>query len=55
MQAIVKDKSGKKLVQFYFDPTFIKKIAKKFGITYEQYMIELATSKVEEKRKRKKK
>jgi hypothetical protein len=55
MQAIVRDKNGKKIVQFYFNFELVKHLCKKLGLTYEEYMVGLAKIKVEEKRKRKKK
>jgi hypothetical protein len=55
MQAIVRDKDGKKIVQFYFNFELVKHLCKKLGLTYEEYMVGLAKIKVEEKRKRKKK
>ena len=54
MQAIVRNKEGKKLVQFYFNRELVKYLCKKLGLSYEQYMGELAKIKVEEKLKRKK-
>ena len=55
MQAIVRDKDGKKIVQFYFNFELVKHLCKKLGLTYEEYMVGLAKIKVEEKRKRNKK
>lgn len=55
MQAIVRDKNGKKIVKFEVYIPAIKKMAKKLGLTFKQYMEELAKYHVEEKRKRKKK
>jgi hypothetical protein len=55
MQAIVRDKNGKKIVQFYFNFELVKHLCKKLGLTYEEYMVGLAKIKVEEKRKRNKK
>jgi len=54
MQAIVRDKNGKRIVQFEIYMPAVKKMAKKLGLTFKQYMEELAKIKVEEKRKRKK-
>ena len=54
MQAIVRNKEGKKIVQFYFNFELVKYLCKKLGLTYEEYMIGLTKIKVEEKLKRKK-
>ena len=54
MQAIVRDKDGKKIVQFEVYIPALKKMAKKLGLTFKQYMEELAKYHVEQKRKRKK-
>lgn len=54
MQAIVRNKNGKKIVQFYISMPFVKKMAKKLGLSCKQYMEGLAKYHVEEKRKRKK-
>ena len=54
MQAVVRDKNGKKIVKFEVYIPAIKKMAKKLGLSFERYMEELAKIKVEEKLKRKK-
>jgi hypothetical protein len=55
MRAVVRDKNGKMIVQFDISMPFVKKMAKKLGLSYKQYMEGLAKYQVEEKRKRKKK
>jgi len=55
MQAIVRDKNGKKIVQFEIYMPAVKKMAKKLGLTFKHYMEELAKYHVEEKRRKRKK
>jgi hypothetical protein len=55
MRAVVRDKNGKAIVYFEIMMPYTKNLAKKLGIPFEEYLIELAKIKVEEKRKRKKK
>ena len=55
MRAIVRDKDGKKIVEFEVWMPFVKNMAKKLGLTFKQYMEELAKIHVQEKMKRKKK
>lgn len=52
MYCIVRDKEGKKIIEFDIWPSLMKKLAKKMGIPYEDYLVELARIKVEEVRKR---
>jgi hypothetical protein len=55
MHCIVKDKEGKKITQFTIQMPFVKKMAKKLGISYQTYLAELAKIKVEEKKEQRKK
>jgi|LakMenEpi03Aug12_release.lakeMendotaPanAssembly.Ray.scaffolds.fasta_scaffold4937190_1 hypothetical protein len=55
MRAVVRDKNGKMIVQFDISMPFVKKMAKKLGLSYKQYMEGLAKYHVEEKRKKGKK
>jgi len=55
MQAVVRDKNGKVIVRFEIIMPYTKNLAKKLGIPFEEYLIELAKIKVREKRKRRKK
>jgi len=55
MRAVVRDKNGKMIVQFDISMPFVKKMAKKLGLSYKQYMEGLAKYHVEEKRRRRKK
>lgn len=55
MRAIVRDINGKKIVEFEVWMPYVKNMAKKLGLTFKQYMEELAKIHVEEKMKRKRK
>lgn len=55
MRAIVRDKDGKKIVEFEIFIPFAKKMAKKLGLSFERYVEGLAKIHVEEKMKRKRK
>jgi hypothetical protein len=55
MQAVVRDKNGKAIVRFEIMMPYTEYLAKKLGIPFEEYLIELAKYHVEQKRKRRKK
>ena len=55
MQAVVRDKNGKAIVYFEIIMPYTKYLAKKLGIPFKKYLVELAKYHVEEKRKRRKK
>ena len=49
MRAVVRDKNGKAIVWFDISMPFVKKMAKKLGLSYKQYMEGLAKYHVEKK------
>ena len=51
----MRDKNGKAIVWFDISMPFVKKMAKKLGLSYKQYMEGLAKYHVEEKTKKRKK
>jgi hypothetical protein len=52
MRCIVRDKDGKKILQFKVLMPISENLAEKLGIPFKEYLIELAKIKVREKRKR---
>jgi hypothetical protein len=55
MRAVVRDKNGKAIVYFEIMMPYTEYLAKKLGIPFKKYLIELAKYHVEEKRKRQRK
>jgi hypothetical protein len=55
MRCILKDKDGKKILQFKVLMPISENLAEKLGIPFKEYLIELAKIKLEDKTKRKKK
>jgi hypothetical protein len=55
MRCVLRDKNGKKILQYKVWMPFAENLANKLGIPFEEYLIELAKIKLEEKRKRGKK
>ena len=55
MRCILKDKDGKKIVEYDVWMPFTENLAKKLGIPFKEYLIELAKIKVREIRKRERK